>query len=114
MANYRGTSRGRQPNGAIEGSHIVIRVHIPSLLRDKVGGAETVEAEVPPGGRITVRQLLERLDTRYPGLLEALTYQDDLLPGIAIFIDNDQALMGLQAQVEAGSDVRFLPPIVGG
>lgn len=90
------------------------RVHIPSLLRDKVGGAESVEAEVVPGERITVRQLLERLDANHPGLLEALLYEDDLLPGIVVFIDNDQALMGLQAKVESGSEVRFLPPIVGG
>ncbi len=73
-----------------------------------------MEAEVASGERITVRQLLERLDARYPGLLDALLYEEDLLPGIAVFIDNDQALMGLQAKVEAGSEVRFLHPIRGG
>lgn len=89
-------------------------VHIPALLREMAGGAERVEVEIPAGETLTVRQVLERLDNDHRGLLEALLYGDELLPGIAVFIDDHQALMGLRAKVGAENEVRFLPPIVGG
>ena len=89
-------------------------VYVPALLRPVTDGAERLELPLAPGERITVRALLERLDARHPGLLDALLYEDDLLPGIAVFIDDDQALLRLQARVEADSEVRFLPPVVGG
>jgi molybdopterin converting factor small subunit len=89
-------------------------VHIPALLRDLAGGAEQLQVPLAAGQQITIRQLLERLDAQHAGLLEALLYEGDLMPGIAVFIDNDQALLGLQAKVRPDSDVRFLPPVVGG
>jgi molybdopterin converting factor small subunit len=92
----------------------MVTVHIPALLRDLTGGAEQVRLELPGGAPVTVRRLLEHLDARHRGLLDALLYQDDLMPGIAVFIDNDQALLGLRAKVGAQSDVRFIPPVVGG
>jgi molybdopterin converting factor small subunit len=92
----------------------MVTVHIPALLRDLTAGAASVQVAVPAGERITIRQLLERLDALHPGLLDALLYRDDLLPGIAVFIDSDQALMRLQAKVGADSEVHFLPPVVGG
>lgn len=89
-------------------------VHIPALLRDLTGGAEQVHVDIPPDQKLSVRQVLERMDAQHPGVLEALLYQDDLMPGIAVFVDNDQALLGLQAKVNPDSDVQFLPPVVGG
>lgn len=92
----------------------MVTVHIPALLRELTGGAEQVHLELPADTQITVRQLLERLDAQHRGLLEALLYRGDLMPGIAVFIDNDQAHMGLAAKLGPESDVRFLPPVVGG
>jgi molybdopterin converting factor small subunit len=89
-------------------------VHVPALLRHLAGGAEALAVDIPAGRQVTVRQLLERLDATHAGLLEALLYEGDLLPSVAVFIDDEQALMGLQAKVGPDSDVRFLPPIVGG
>ena len=89
-------------------------VHVPALLRHLSGGAESLHISLPPGERITVRALLERLSGDYPGLLDGLLYQDDLMPGIIVIVDNDHALMGLLAKIEDSSEVRFLPPIVGG
>jgi len=90
------------------------KVHIPALLRGLTGGAAELQVPLAPGAPITVGQLLERMDALHAGLREALLYEGDLMPGIAVFIDNDQALMGLQAKVQPNSDVRFLPPVVGG
>lgn len=92
----------------------MVTVHIPALLRELTGGADQVQLALAAEERITVRQLLERLDGRHPGLLQGLLYRDDLMPGIAVFIDNDQAHMGLLARLGPESDVRFLPPVVGG
>ena len=89
-------------------------VYIPALMQHLTGGADQVEVAVPAGERITVRQLLEAAGRQHAGLLDALLYEDDLVPHLAIFIDNDQALMGLRAKLNHDSEVRLLPPIVGG
>ena len=89
-------------------------VHVPALLRHLTGGAEQLHLPLQPSERITVRALLERLDADHPGLLDGLLYRDDLLPGIAVFVNDDQSFMGLLGKVEDDSDIRFLPPIVGG
>lgn len=94
--------------------HDQIQVIIPSLLRSLVNGSESLCVPFAPGQRISVHKLLEGLDSEYPGLLAGLLYRGDLLPGIAVFIDNEHALMGLRAQVQAGSVVQFVPPVVGG
>ncbi len=89
-------------------------VVVPALLREYTAGAPEVQIAVPAGEQRTVRQLLEQVDAQYPGILDALLYEGDLMPGIAVFIDNDHALMGLAAKARADSEVRFLPPVVGG
>ena len=91
-----------------------ITVHIPPLLRELSGGAESVAVEPPPGESFTIRQCLEAVDRQARGMLEALLYADDLMPGYAIFIDSEQALMGLKAKVSAGAEVHILPAIAGG
>lgn len=92
----------------------MIRVHIPALLQDLTGQAPLVETEIPAGEAISVRQLLDRLDARYPGFAERLIYRNDLIPGMAVFVDGQQGFLKLQEKVSASSEVHFLPPIVGG
>lgn len=90
------------------------RVHVPALVQDLTGQAAVVEVEMQAGQVLTVRQVLERLDARYPGFAARMLYQDELMPGIAVFVDGEQGFMKLQEKVSAGSEVHFLPPIVGG
>lgn len=89
------------------------RVHIPALIQDLTHQA-LVDVDIPAGETLTVGQLLERLDVRFPGVRERLVYQGDLVPGIAVFVDNEQGFMKLLEKVRPGSEVHFLPPIVGG
>lgn len=89
-------------------------VHVPALLRDLTHGAEVVQVPTTGGVELTVDDLLRRLDAEYPGFRERLLYQDDLMPGIAVFIDGQQGHMKLQEKVGPVSHVHFLPPIVGG
>ena len=89
-------------------------VHIPSLLRHLTDGLLELPVEVVPGERPTVRTLLERLDASHPGLLAGMLMDDDLMPGLAVFVDDEQALMALGARVEPDSVVHIIPPVVGG
>ncbi len=92
----------------------MLTIAIPSLLRPYTKGAASLQLDLAQGESCTVRQALERLSMQYPQLLEGLLYRDDLMPGVAVFINNEQAFMGLKAKVGADSDIVFAPPIVGG
>ncbi|MCZ6472322.1 MAG: MoaD/ThiS family protein [SAR324 cluster bacterium] len=90
-------------------------VHIPSLLRDLTGGAEQLQVDISEGERITVREVLDGLEQRFPGMrARLLDAQGELAPHLAVFIDGEQAGMGLMAKVGAENDLFFLAPIVGG
>lgn len=84
-------------------------VHIPSLLRDLTGG----ESRVNVSGR-TVAQVIDALDTAYPGVKGRVSDGDHLAPGVAVSVDGVIARLGLRAPVKAGSVLRFLPVIEGG
>ncbi len=91
-------------------------VHVPSLLRDLTAGEEQVEVDIPAGQTMTVRDLLNTLERRFPGIQERLLDPDsnDLVPHLAVFIDGDPAGLGLLAKVHGEDNVFFLAPIVGG
>ncbi len=84
-------------------------VWIPALLRDLTGGQETVRVQ---GG--TVRQLIDALDQRYPGIKERLCAGDDLRPGVAVAVGSQVSALGLLQPVPEGSEVHFLPALSGG
>ena len=89
-------------------------VYIPALLRDYTSGAEEVEIPLTPGETVSVRRLLDLLDEKHPGFRDHLLMEGELIPGIAVFVNSEQALMGLQAKVENAGVVHFIPPVVGG
>ncbi len=84
-------------------------VWIPSLLRELTEGQETIR--VP--GR-TVREVIEQLEQRFPGIRARLCEGDRLRPGIAVAVDSLHARLGLLQPVEETSEVHFLPAIAGG
>jgi molybdopterin converting factor small subunit len=85
------------------------RVFIPPLLRVMAGGAESV---VVPGK--TVREVIDELDARFPGIGRHLREGDSLCAGLSVVIDADVSPRGLLQKVDAASEVHFLPPIGGG
>lgn len=89
-------------------------VHIPALLRELTGNREEVEIAIPPDQAISVREVLSRLEATYPGVEERLLWEGDLMPGIAIFVDGEQCMMGLSHKVGDDSQIYFIPPVVGG
>jgi molybdopterin converting factor small subunit len=85
-------------------------VWIPATWQHLTGGEAVVQA---PGR--TVRELLARLDERYPGLKAAIVQDDGRLrPGVAVAVDGYISNLGLFQPLDDGSDVQFVPAIGGG
>ena len=85
-------------------------VWIPSLLQGLTGGAGTVTV---PGA--TLRQVIENLDARYPGLKERLLdEQGRLRMEIVAAIDGATSHLGLIEPVGEDTEIQFIPAISGG
>ena len=84
-------------------------IWIPAPLRPLAGGAQAVA--VP--GR-TVREVIDHLEARYPGIRERLLEGDELRPGLAVSVDGEVVVEGLRARVAETSEVFILPAIGGG
>ena len=85
-------------------------VWIPSLLQGLTGGAATVTV----AGR-TLRQVIENLDARYPGIKERLVDEEGRLqPEIAAAIDGDTTHLGLIQPLAEDSEIQFIPAVSGG
>ncbi|MDE2932855.1 MAG: MoaD/ThiS family protein [Chloroflexota bacterium] len=85
-------------------------VFIPSLLEGLTGGARTVEVS----GR-NLRQVINALDERYPGMKERLLDEDGaLIPEIMAAIDGETNHLGLLQPVTDTTEIQFVPAIGGG
>jgi len=84
-------------------------VWIPSMMRALTAGRDRVCAS-----GATVAEVIDALETAHPGVKERLLARGQLAPGIMVTIDGQRALRGLQEQVGAESEVRFLPVMAGG
>jgi sulfur-carrier protein len=84
-------------------------VFIPALLRDLTHGEESV---LVPG--VSVREVIEQLEERYPGVKARLYDGDRLRPGIAVAVDGAISRLRLRHRLQEGSEVHFLPAISGG
>ena len=86
-------------------------VRIPPQLRGEVGGAREVPAE---GGN--VRELLDDLLARFPGLRHQLVEDDELAPFVNVYVEGEdvRTLDGLDTEVEHGNTVILLPAMAGG
>ncbi len=84
-------------------------VVIPSLMRNLTGG----EANITLPGT-TVREVIDNLESRYPGMKERLCEEDRLKPGIAVYINGLLSRGSLLEHVDADAEIHFLPAIGGG
>jgi sulfur-carrier protein len=85
------------------------RVFIPPALRTLT--KDTGELEIAGS---TVRQIIDALDERFPGLRDRLCEGDELKPGLTVAIDGHLSSVGLMAKVRPRSEIHFLPAIGGG
>ena len=86
-------------------------VRIPPTLREVTGG----EREVPAEGD-TVRELLEDLMGRFPGLRPQLVEDGDIAPFVNVYVEGEdvRTLDGLDTDVTPGATVILLPVMAGG
>ena len=89
-----------------------LKVVIPAPLRKYTAGAETVEAA--PG---TVQEIIEGLESKYPGIKKSVC--DDagsLRRFINIYVDGEDVrfLDNLQTKARDGAEIAIVPAISGG
>jgi molybdopterin converting factor small subunit len=86
-------------------------IRIPPTLRTETGG----ERQVPAAGD-TVRELLDDLISRFPGLRSQLVADDEIAPFVNVYVEGAdvRTLDGLDTPVELGSTVILLPAMAGG
>ena len=84
-------------------------VHIPAMLRELTGGRSTVSA-----AGSTVRQVIDDLELRWPGIRDRLLEGGRLRPNLAVAVDGDVSPLGLAEAVEPASEVHFVAAIKGG
>jgi molybdopterin synthase sulfur carrier subunit len=84
-------------------------VYIPPPLQSLSGGATQVTLEAT-----TVRQVVDRLEALYPGMVDALVEDGDLKPHVAVAVDGEVSVLGLLERVGEDSEVHFIPALGGG
>jgi MoaD family protein len=91
---------------------VPVRVKVPSVLRSHTGGEGQVD-----GDGTTVREVLEDLETRYPGIRARLVTGDGALHRFVNVYVNDEDvryLGSLETEVGDGDVVSILPAVAGG
>lgn len=89
-----------------------VRVKLPTILRKHAGGEAQVEAQAG-----TLRDLLEDLEGRYPGITKNIVSEDGGLHRfINVYVnDEDVRYLGsLETSVSEGDTVSILPAVAGG
>jgi sulfur-carrier protein len=89
-----------------------VKVRVPTIMRDQVGGEPIVE-----GSGSTLGDLLNDLERRYPGFKQRIVTDEG---GIHRFVnlyvnDEDVRYLGaLETAVKEGDTVSILPAVAGG
>lgn len=83
-------------------------VFVPNILRTLI---QTARVDVTGS---TVGEIISELDTRFPGVAALLVEDDDVVPGIAVAVNDQLIQMGLMEPVPVDAEVHFLPAISGG
>ena len=84
-------------------------VWIPPRLQELTGGKQQVQVS-----GANVRQVINDLDSQFPGMKDQLCLDGVLYPGIAVIIDGETANLGVLERVREDSEIHFLPAISGG
>ncbi len=84
-------------------------VFIPPSLRQLTQGVQRVELTAT-----TVREVVARLEERFPGIGARLCDSDGLRPGLAVAIDSRISDLGFLERVEPDSEVHFVSAVGGG
>tara|TARA_B100000214_G_C23503134_1_gene417093 strand:- start:116 stop:379 length:264 start_codon:yes stop_codon:yes gene_type:complete len=87
----------------------MIKVFLPYKTRKLFNLPTEIDGE---GNNL--RNLIEFLDEKYPGLKQELVDDEKLKPTISAVIDGRTTRLGLIQKLEKVSEIHFLPSIAGG
>ncbi len=90
---------------------MAITVRIPTPLRTLTGGAEAVIAD----GK-TVRDVIDDLEAKHPGMKERLMDEKGVRRFVNLYVGDEDIrfLDGLETEVKDGEEVSVVPAIAGG
>jgi sulfur-carrier protein len=89
-----------------------IEVRVPTVLRQHTDGEKKIHAE-----GATVRELVDDLDARYPGLRARLVDEEGHLHRfVNLYVNDEDArfLGGIETPLDEGDVVSILPAVAGG
>ncbi|TDU88751.1 molybdopterin synthase subunit MoaD [Kribbella voronezhensis] len=89
-----------------------VSVRVPTILRPYTQGASEVSVEGS-----TLSEVLESLDTSYPGIKgRVLDESGELRRFVNVYVDNDDVRFseGLQTAIKDGGQVSIIPAVAGG
>ena len=84
-------------------------VYVPSLMQQLTGGQQQI---VVSGA--TVRQIVNSLEEKFPGIKGRLVDGNRIKPNISVAVDGEITPLGMLEKVGEESEVHFLPAIGGG
>jgi molybdopterin converting factor small subunit len=89
----------------------MITVRIPTPLRSLTGGNEQVEV-----AGATLREVIEALETKHPGMKDRLLDEKGVRRFINIYVGEEDSrfLDGLETKLSTGSEISIVPAIAGG
>ncbi len=91
---------------------MAVKVKIPTPLRGLTNEQDTV-----PGEGSTIGELVEHLETTYPGMRERLCDDGgDLRRFVNVYINGEDVrfLQGLGSSLKEGDEVTIVPAVAGG
>ena len=90
---------------------MTVKVQITANLRDLVNGQGSIQAEGS-----TVRELLENLESRYPGFKDTLVTDGNLHRFVNIYLNDEDIrfLDQMDTSLSEGDVLSILPALAGG
>ena len=79
------------------------------MLQTMTDGVKQIDMEAD-----NVRQVIDRLETLYPGMKDRLIESGQIRSNLAVAIDGEVARMGLLEKIGEAREIHFVPAIGGG
>ena len=87
----------------------LLTVFVPTMLQTMTDGVKQIDMEAD-----NVRQVIDRLETLYPGIKDRLVESGQIRSNLAVAIDGEIARMGLLEKIGEAREIHFVPAIGGG